>query len=32
MDMEAGIEHLSRGTARFMDSMLVVAEPYVKAL
>ncbi|MDV3244098.1 MAG: P-loop NTPase [Nitrososphaerales archaeon] len=32
MDMEAGIEHLSRGTARFMDAMLIVAEPYVKAL
>jgi CO dehydrogenase maturation factor len=32
MDMEAGIEHLSRGTARFMDAMLMVAEPYLKAL
>lgn len=32
MDMEAGIEHLSRGTARFMDQMLTVTEPYVKAL
>ncbi len=32
MDMEAGIEHLSRGTARYMEAMLTVAEPYVKAL
>jgi CO dehydrogenase maturation factor len=27
MDMEAGIEHLGRGTARGVDTMLVVVEP-----
>ena len=27
MDMEAGIEHLGRGTARGVDAMLVVCEP-----
>lgn len=27
MDMEAGIEHLGRGTAQFVDAMLVVVEP-----
>jgi len=27
MDMEAGVEHLGRGTARSVDVMLVVAEP-----
>ena len=27
LDMEAGIEHLGRGTARGMDMMLVVVEP-----
>ncbi len=27
LDMEAGIEHLSRGTARGVDMMLVVVEP-----
>ena len=27
MDMEAGIEHLSRGTASSVDAMLVVTEP-----
>lgn len=27
MDMEAGIEHLGRGTAQGVDAMLVVAEP-----
>jgi len=32
MDMEAGVEHLSRGTARFVDLMLIVTEPYVKSL
>lgn len=30
--MEAGIEHLSRGTTRHSDVMLVVAEPYYKSL
>jgi CO dehydrogenase maturation factor len=27
MDMEAGIEHLGRGTARAVDKLLVVVEP-----
>ncbi|MDI6785486.1 MAG: AAA family ATPase [bacterium] len=27
MDMEAGIEHLSRGTASFVDAIVVVVEP-----
>jgi len=27
LDMEAGIEHLGRGTARHMDALLVVTEP-----
>ncbi len=31
-DMEAGLEHLSRGTARYVDVMLAVAEPYYKSL
>lgn len=31
-DMEAGIEHLSRGTTRTTDVMLIVAEPYYKSL
>jgi CO dehydrogenase maturation factor len=32
IDMEAGLEHLSRGTDRHVDVLLVVAEPYFKAL
>ncbi len=32
VDMEAGLEHLSRGTTRGSDTMLVVAEPYFKSL
>ncbi|MEM3006385.1 MAG: hypothetical protein QXJ79_06715, partial [Candidatus Bathyarchaeia archaeon] len=32
MDMEAGLEHLGRGTARRMDSMLVVVEPGMKSI
>ena len=27
MDMEAGVEHLSRGTAKAVDTMIVVVEP-----
>ncbi|MBU2600207.1 AAA family ATPase [bacterium] len=27
MDMEAGIEHLSRGTAYFVDAIIIVVEP-----
>ena len=34
VDMEAGLEHLSRsgGTLRHVDHLLVVAEPYAKAI
>lgn len=32
MDMEAGLEHLGRGTARRMDAMLVVMEPGMKSV
>lgn len=32
LDMEASIEHLSRGTPGGVDTMLVVVEPYYRAL
>lgn len=32
VDMEAGVEHLSRGTIRFVDCALVVVEPYFKSM
>lgn len=32
VDMEAGTEHLGRGTARHVDYMLIVAEPTMKSL
>ena len=32
VDMEAGLEHLTRGTARHVSTLLVVLEPYYKAL
>ena len=32
MDMVAGLEHLGRGTARRMDTMLVVVEPRMKSV
>lgn len=32
VDMEAGLEHLSRGTEQGVDLLLVVFEPYYKAL
>lgn len=32
VDMEAGLEHLSRGTGRHVDTLVVVLEPYYKAL
>ena len=32
IDMEAGLGHLSRGTGRHVDTLLVVMEPYYKAL
>lgn len=31
-DMEAGLEHLKRGTARHVETMLIVAEPYYRSL
>ena len=31
-DMEAGLEHLKRGTPRHADVMLLVVEPYYKSL
>jgi len=30
--LEAGLEHLSRGTARHVDTLLLIAEPYFKSL
>lgn len=32
IDMEAGLEHLSRGTTRHVDALLAVAEPYYRSL
>lgn len=32
VDMEASPEHLSRGTARHVDALLLVAEPYYRSL
>ena len=32
VDMEAGVEHLSRGTARHVDTLIVTLEPYFKSL
>lgn len=32
MDMEASPEHLSRGTARHVDQLLLVTEPYYRSL
>jgi len=32
LDMEASIEHLSRGTLRDVETLLIVAEPYFRAL
>ena len=32
VDLEAGLEHLSRGTARYVDTLFVVGEPYFKSL
>jgi CO dehydrogenase maturation factor len=32
IDMEASIEHLSRGTLRYVDALLIVVEPYFRAL
>lgn len=32
LDMEASIEHLSRGTLRDVETLLIVTEPYFRAL
>lgn len=32
VDMEAGLEHLSRGTGRHVDTLIVTLEPYYKSL
>ena len=32
LDMEASIEHLTRGTVRNVDALLAVAEPYYRSL
>ena len=32
IDMEAGLEHLSRGTPRYVDTLLLVTEPYFKSM
>ena len=32
MDMVAGVEHLGRGTAKDVDTLLVVVEPYYKSM
>jgi CO dehydrogenase maturation factor len=32
MDMEAGLEHLGRGTTSFMDSFIVVLEPGARSI
>lgn len=32
LDMEAGLEHLGRGTTEHVDMLLIVADPYYRAL
>ena len=32
VDIEAGLEHLSRGTARHVDMLVAVVEPYFKSM
>ncbi len=32
MDMEASVEHMSRGTVKHVDALLVVLEPYYRSL
>ena len=32
MDMEAGVEHMGRGTAKHMDTMLIIADSSLKSL
>ena len=31
VDLEAGLEHLSRGTARHVETLFIVGEPYFKS-
>lgn len=32
VDMEASVEHMSRGTVRHVDTLLIVTEPYFRSL
>jgi CO dehydrogenase maturation factor len=32
LDMEASLEHMSRGTVRHVEALLVIAEPYYRSL
>lgn len=32
LDLDAGLEHLSRGTPKYVDTLLLVAEPYFKSM
>ncbi len=32
IDMEASVEHMSRGTPRYADVLLIVTEPYYRSL
>ena len=32
VDLEAGLEHLSRGTGKHVDTLIVTLEPYYKSL
>ena len=32
MDMEASIEHMSRGTVKYVDALFIVLEPYYRSL
>ncbi|GAC1559641.1 MAG: hypothetical protein NVS4B8_03670 [Herpetosiphon sp.] len=32
VDMEASVEHMSRGTVRHVDTLLIVLEPYYRSL
>ena len=32
LDMEAGLEHMSRGTVRHVDTLLTIIEPYFKSM
>jgi CO dehydrogenase maturation factor len=32
MDLEAGIEHMGRGTAEYVETMLIVTDPSLKSL